>query len=453
MLRLGTLCGCLLWTLTVWAADLTISAQNNRTYSNGTYDKLVMTNSSNITVRNCKFSANSGAVGSISGSDHILIDSCEFDGQASINTCTGLSARGSYITIRKCKIHDIADDGMETGGDHMYYYDNEIYNLMGCGTDGGCGPCYNGHSDGIEINFTRTAEIKRNIMHHIKSTAGIFFGNFSNPYMSNITLEQNLIYVPEAAFCAYVHYVDTLNIYNNVFYYGVYGGLAIGPAITKLKARNNICSNIDFATDGGSYNAAQMDFDYNCVSQILGTTTIPRMAHDIQAANPNFKRIPHYLSGTTSIANVVADDFNLKTTSAAVDKGVNEAGVPTTDFYGITRTDPYDMGAFNVIKTLIQQPGFDMRTLFPFAVTMKPCPTLGRTVFALENFSDDLLPVNLAIYAVDGRLVHEMFVEGHADAVVWDGKDRQDQLCPAGYYQVRVTTARSVENKTLVVVR
>jgi hypothetical protein len=199
-----------------------------------------------------------------------------------------------------------------------------------------------------------------------------------------------------------------------------------------------------------------MDFDYNLVSEVLTGTTIPVRPHDVRAANPNFKRIPHYLSGPASImrSGIVPDDFTLKTNSAGVDKGLADANTPAVDFYGAARTVPYDMGAFNTVKTLIRQPGFTLRSLFPFTVIMTPNPTAGRTIFTLENYGDDLLPVRVTVHAIDGRLVHERVItDATTNTLTWDGRSEQGEQCAAGYYQVRIATTQSTECKTLVVLR
>ena len=103
------------------AADLNITSQNGQTYDGGTYDKLVISNSQNITVLNCNFSAASGHVVDItSSSTNILVENCDVNGM--IHACTGVNIGGGSngITIKDCDIHDIADDGFQIVGANYF---------------------------------------------------------------------------------------------------------------------------------------------------------------------------------------------------------------------------------------------------------------------------------------------------------------------------------------------
>jgi hypothetical protein len=42
-------------------------------------------------------------------------------------------------------VFNIADDGIDMGGRFHTLKGNKIHTLHGCGTDGACGNCYNGH--------------------------------------------------------------------------------------------------------------------------------------------------------------------------------------------------------------------------------------------------------------------------------------------------------------------
>ena len=64
--------------------------------------------------------------------------------------------------------------------DQPVFEGNEVHALYACGTDGGCGPCYNGHSDGLEL-FDVRRRSGGNLVHDVRSTATFFFGNWGRP--------------------------------------------------------------------------------------------------------------------------------------------------------------------------------------------------------------------------------------------------------------------------------
>ena len=331
----------------VWPADLTLSGVSGQTYGNQTYGRLSLTSCNNITIRGCTFSAATNAVVNIAANcSRITIDSCDIDGRSA--ACTGIDMGGSYITIRRCRIHDIADDGIQcaAGGDHWYFYDNEICHLLGCGTDGGCGPCYNGHSDGFEMGGVDSVELKRNLVYDVRSTSALFMNNWSGgATIHNLLLENNIFYTPECGVVIYVFYIDGLRMYNNTFWKSNWLGVAVGPSATRIEAYNNIAQNIDYDFMKGTYNSTDHKYGYNLVGSTgLG---LPLQAHDVSNADPRFRRIPIASDNTQAhvYRAVTAADFEILFGSPAIDKGMSSGPVPATDFYGRPRTAPYDIGA------------------------------------------------------------------------------------------------------------
>lgn len=334
----------------LFAADLVITGQSNKTFANGTYGHLSISNSNNITIRNCKFvtsyaAGSGGGVADISGSNHITIDSCDFNGDTT--TCTGMNVGGSYITIEHCNIHDIADDGFQCGnGDHIYLLHNTICHLYGCGSDGGCGPCYNGHSDGFELSHLDTVVLSGNLVYDVRSTSAVILDNYSGGVtVHNLVLDNNIFYTPETGVIVYIFYGDGIKMYNNTFWKSNWLGISVGPSVTRVEAYNNIVQCIDYTFLSGTYNATDHKYDYNLVG--FAGRGLAAQSHDIVTADPKFRRIPIATDNTSAhvYRTVSPADFELLSNSPAIGKGTSGGLIPTVDFYGRPRKAPYDMGA------------------------------------------------------------------------------------------------------------
>jgi hypothetical protein len=375
------------WCTCLFAADLVVSGQTNKIFQNQTYGHLSITNSSsNITVKNCKFTTSyaangSGGVGDISGSSYITIDSCDFNGDTT--TCTGMNISGSYITISNCIIHDIADDGFQCyHGDHIYFYHNTVCHLYGCGSDGGCGPCYNGHSDAFELGFLDTVVLDGNLVYDVRSTSAIMDNDAgTSPNIHDILLQNNIFYTPECGVVVYVFYVDGVKMYNNTIWKSNWLGVAVGPSVTRVEAYNNIVQCIDYNFLGGTYNANDHKYDYNLVG--VANRGLAAQAHDIVNPDPKFRRIPISSDNTPAhlYRTVTPADFELMAGSPAISAGTSANGVPPTDFYGRGRTVPYDMGAIKYVNTGVRQTNYSMRSSgkdfrFPSVVYSKNAPAL-----------------------------------------------------------------------------
>lgn len=335
------LCICSLLS-TAYSADLTIAGVTGETYEGGAYDRLTITNSSGITVRNCTFAVSSGYVVEVgSGCSDITLEGCDVNGLD--EACTGIQMSGvSNVTVRNCDFHDIADDGVSVhGGTNVTFEGNTIRRLLGCGTDGGCGPCYNGHSDGFEVSDIDGGTFVGNLVYDVRSTSAFFMGNWGAPNCRDLVLANNIFYTPESGFVIYVHYVDGFQIYNNTFWQGVYGGLAIGAEVTGLDVYNNILHSVNYNHSKTAYVPSEHHFDYNLVA----TTSqgLPAQTHDVVDNDPGFTGVPAIGGG--ALREVTAEDFSLSAGSPCIGKGVSGGDVPATDFFGSTRTGDVDLGA------------------------------------------------------------------------------------------------------------
>jgi hypothetical protein len=459
---------CLLTLVALWAAparpaDLVISGQSNKTYTNGTYNHLSISNSSNITIRNCTFSTSyaangGGGVADISGSNHILIDSCDFNGNTT--TCTGinmLSGPLSYITIQNCNIHDVADDGFQCfTGNHLFFYGNTICHLYGCGTQGGCGPCFNGHSDGWELWGVDTVELKRNLVYDVRSTCALFAGDNTNgATIKHATIENNIFYTPECGIVVYFFYADYIKMNNNTIWKSNWLGVSIGQGTAHLEAYNNIIMCIDYTYGGTTYNPALHLWDYNLVG--FTGRGMNAQTHDVVNSNPRFRKIPFAMDNTSAhvYRTVTPADFELMAGSPAIGVATTSLGVPSTDFYGRPRTAPYDMGAIesenngNGIGSLLN---WGRNSFRPSLLSISPNPCPRNTPVTITGYPGTM-PTRLEIYSMTGQKVCTLPANPWESSLVWDGKDMEGHSVKTGLYQVKLSARNSSYIERLVILQ
>lgn len=303
-----------------------------------------------------------GTVVDISG-HHVTVRGCDLDGNFQTDgsgdqtdgTCSGVTIGADDVTLASCLIHDAADDGIGIfNANRVSVVGNRVFTLHGCGTDNGCGPCYNGHSDGFELYNVKDSEIVGNMVYDIASTSTFFFGGWADElgggpseYCGNILLANNILYNPQTGFVIYIQDVGGIQVFNNVIWglrQGAYGGLAIGEHVTDLDLYNNVILSINYAHMGSSYNAAEHRGDYNLFGVSLGQYT--DQVHDIVYADPGFANIPD-MDGPEN-PNPVPDDFIPQAGSPMIDAGYGGDGtivIPSTDFFGDSRDDTPNIGA------------------------------------------------------------------------------------------------------------
>lgn len=267
--------------------------------------------------------------------------------------CAGLGLDGAdYATIKNNIIYDVADDGVAAGNlTNLSFISNTVYNLHGCGTDGGCGPCYNGHSDGIELYNVDNSEFVGNFIYSVSSTSALYFGDWASStddYCNNLVFSNNILYNNKGTgFTAYIIKADSIKFYNNTFWGipdGAYGGLSIGPDVTNLDMYNNIILSVNYSHLGTSYDSSNHRGNNNLFGISLGQ--YQENSNDIVSTDPDFTTANS--TGGPLLANPVVSDFNLNATSPAIGKGYpgdTTIQIPQTDLSGNTRNNPPSIGA------------------------------------------------------------------------------------------------------------
>jgi parallel beta-helix repeat protein len=297
----GVLAACAPWACGAGAADLFIENQSHQVFDGGSYDRLIVRNSDSITVRNARFAiASYGSVVSIQNSSDVVVENSDIDGGG--EACTGVSiSNGENITIADNTVHDIADDGFEIyGGAGLMIRGNTVYRLLGKGTDSSIpGPCYNGHSDGLEIARVSNSTFTGNLIFDVRSTAAVFISNdASGPsaYCRDLVFTNNVFVTPESGFTMYAFQVDGLEIHNNVIWKGYYGGLAIGHDVTDMDVTNNVLHSINYSHVNPPYVPAEHRFRHNRVADVASWNKTPALFGDERGntvGEPDFTVAPN----------------------------------------------------------------------------------------------------------------------------------------------------------------
>jgi len=261
--------------------------------------------------------------------------------------CNGGNVESDYVVFDRCEIHNIADDGLQIhSADHVKVLHSKIHDLHACGTDAPCsGPCYNGHSDGLELSDISDIELIGNMVYDVRSTAAIFMDNWSGSKVYDLVAYNNVFYTPDSSFAVYLNALQGARFHNNVIWGRTrgdrYGGLAMGRNVTKLEMYNNIILSINYNHMGSSQNPAEHRLDYNLFGMI-NAGEYQANTNDL-VADPRFAAIP--MSGDEADhkgSNLTLEDF-VPAASEAIDTGTTSGSVPAYDIRG--RPRPAGVGA------------------------------------------------------------------------------------------------------------
>ena len=295
------------------------------------------------------------------GGSHIVLRHVEIDGglQKSNGTqtaggCIGGQVEADHVVFDRCEVHNIADDGLGIYADHIKVLYSQIHDLDGCGTDGGCGPCYNGHSDGLELSGASDIELVGNMVYDVRSTSAIFMEDFGSGGISNLVAYNNIFYTPTTGITVYLKHLTGAKVHNNIIWGRTqgnrFGGLAIGTRVTDLEMYNNIILNINYSHLGAAYDATQHKLDYNLFGMVnSGEYSVN--PNDL-VEDPQFAGIP--MSSDASDhkgSDLILDDF-VSRADAAIDTGTTPNGVPAYDMKGEDRPQgsAWDRGPFEAVR-------------------------------------------------------------------------------------------------------
>jgi len=275
------------------------------------------------------------------------------NGKHASGACTGMEISGDDVVVSGNHVHDIADDGVVVGGNSRLLFEgNEIDRLMGCGTDGGCGPCDNGHSDGLEIYAVHDSDFVGNFAHDIASTSTFFFGNWADElgdgtadYCENILLANNVLYNPDTGFVVYLEDVRGVTLVGNTIWgqhQGRYGGLAVGVNVKGLEIHDNVILSINYEHLMSTFDPAEHHGDHNLFAVKLDQWMDG--PHDPIALDPGFTAIPD--ADADKVPDPKPEDFTPTSASPLVGAGTSDAPrLPARDFFGALRASPPAIGA------------------------------------------------------------------------------------------------------------
>jgi hypothetical protein len=233
--------------------------------------------------------------------NHIALRQVEIDGgfrkvagKQVAGSCNGANVHGDDVELDRCEIHRIADDGLGLYGDRIRVLQSEVYDLDGCGTDGECGPCYNGHSDGIELSGASQITLLGNLVYDVRSNAALFMDDWSGSAVKDLVVRDNIFYTPDTGFAVYVQKVKGARFEDNVIWGKTqgskYGGLSIGPGIEDLHMKNNVILNINFSHMGVKYDPRRHGLDGNRFGMLHPDEHSAGPGD--QVGDPGFARIP-----------------------------------------------------------------------------------------------------------------------------------------------------------------
>ena len=287
---------------------------------------------------------------------HVEVDGGlrKIDGKQTAGGCNGINVRGDYAVFERCEIHNIADDGLGIYANHVKVLHSKIHDLDGCGTDGDCGPCYNGHSDGIELSNASDIELVGNLVIDVRSNAALFMGDWTGSAVRDLRVYNNVFYTPDNGFAVYLQKLHGARVHNNIIWGKTqgsrYGGLSMGQNVTDLEMYNNIILNINFSHMGASDAPKHPGLDYNLFGMI-NAEEYSANTHDL-VADPRFAGIP--LSDDASKhkgSDATLDDFK-SSAPQVIDAGVVPRGMPPYDIVGKMRPqgEAWDRGPFEASR-------------------------------------------------------------------------------------------------------
>jgi Right handed beta helix region len=323
---------CELCACSAHSLDLVIDGQSNQVFDGGSYERLIIRNSDSISVRNAHFAiAFAGSVVKVENSHGVLVENSDIDGGS--EACEGVSIVDSQdVTVADNTVHDIADDGFEiVGATGLMIRGNAVY--------------------GFEIVQVSDSTFSGNLVFDVRSNAAVFLSNdASGPseYCRNLVFTNNVFVTPESGFTMYVFQVVGVEIHNNVIWKGLYGGLAVGDAVTDMDVTNNVLHSINYSHIDPPYVPAEHRFGHNRVADVASWNDTPALFGDERGntvGEPDFTVAPNlsefgsesaWRQPVTGPLIFALADFTPASDSALVDAG-DDATAPPFDALSLPR--------------------------------------------------------------------------------------------------------------------
>jgi parallel beta-helix repeat protein len=356
------------------------------------------------------------------------------------NTIAGNHAVGVYLighdnTISGLNVHNIYYNGILINGDNCIVEDCQLWescrvNLNGTQTSWPSG--LTAARDGVD-GITSNAIMRRNIVHNnwgegfstyqangtIMRDNTVYDNWAMNIYVSdatNVTVERNIVYnttsysprggvlhgitlADEISNGGTIPHSANMTIINNFLYRATisahsWNEAAAGPVgLTNVRIAYNTVVNGTLSTAASNNTGSQIRNNIFTIStgHSVPTSTGITFSNNAWAATP-----PSTAAGTgdyvgnaqvaqtgpTGPGTLTTNFFKISSTSPVINHGIAMSGI-TTDYFGITRSNPPDIGGHEYVTSTIAVTG----------VTLSP-PTLALNVGATGQLIATVAPAN-----------------------------------------------------------
>jgi hypothetical protein len=234
-----------------------------------------------------------------------------------------------------------------------------------------------------------------------------------------------------------MYHYERLKCYNNVFWKSR-GRASIWYEfdLAGLDFRNNICLGISLV-HGAPYDPAQHTLTNNLLAkdfnfQAGNPHNLP--VSNLQNVDPQFKGITQ----STTTWDMDVSDFELKSTSPAINKGYDGTYTPYTDFYGHSRNGVPDIGAFEFGGVT----GFEHFLVNTPDAKLEPrlSPSPMHTELSITCVDMKHGHTDLVIFNPLGRILHSFSGQAKGIHYHWDGKDINGRAIRPGvyYYLIKI---------------
>lgn len=236
-------------------------------------------------------------------------------------------------------------------------------------------------------------------------------------------------------------------VYNNLIYDtgGPYSCLTInysGPYDNRIY-NNTLCDCGRYGIENHGVNST---LENNIIHDTAGIPIYDAGLGTIQ--DHNLCSYDCAVSGDPLFVDQGAGDFHLQAESPAIDAGTDLSAYFTTDFDGMNRTAPWDIGAYEFVEETSGAESLPRGA--ESSLEVSPTPATGTVQF---RFSTPVVAkATLRVYGVDGSMVAELILGSIAAGthrVSWPGEKK----LPTGMYWAKLTYDGQSLARSFLVVR